>query len=198
VNFSQSDYYQNYAGLKKSYLEAYDSYIPLKHRFFALNRLTKRTTFHSKRLLDLGCASGLHLLGLSHYGIIPYGIEINPWFFRDIHPLLKDNVIYGDAMMDTYLFADDSFDIVICSAHGTCAYPELPQLFSEIARVTIKGGILLLDLPQAPIDIGPNLMTDFRSYIRMLKNAGFKIQQLVQKQAVCSLVEKKRWEGASL
>jgi ribosomal protein L23 len=104
----------------------------------------------------------------------------------------------GDAMMDTYLFADDSFDIVICSAHGTCAYPELPQLFSEIARVTIKGGILLLDLPQAPIDIGPNLMTDFRSYIRMLKNAGFKIQQLVQKQAVCSLVEKKRWEGASL
>lgn len=198
TNYSHTDYYSDYSGLKKPYADAYDMYIPLKHRMFALSRITKRATHHGRRLLDLGCAGGLHLLGLANHGIIPFGLEINPWFFRDIHPLLKDNVMFGDAMMDTYLFSDDSFDIIICSAHGHCAYSELPQLFSEISRMTIKGGVLILDLPQAPITIGPNLSPDFRSYQRLLKNAGFKILQLVQKQAVCMLVEKAKWSGASI
>jgi SAM-dependent methyltransferase len=197
VTYSHKDFYENYSGLGKPYDDCFDQYIPMRHRWFALERAYKKTTFKNKRLLDLGCASGNQMLGFSHRGIIPYGLEINPWFLKDLSPLIKDNVIFGDAMMDTYLFADASFDIVISSVHGFCAYPEMQQLFSEVARMMVLGGVFLLDIPHPPIYIGPNLSVDFRSYTRLLKNCGFKVSQLVHKQIVCILLEKKKWLGAS-
>jgi SAM-dependent methyltransferase len=179
-----------YAGLKNNYLDSWQKYITVNDRLKTLHRVFKIRNFERCRLLDLGCAGARHFFELAMHGFDPYGIECNPYHFDSLHPWLENRVFFGDALMDTYWFGNDSFDLVTCSAHGHIRFDELPSLFSEVSRVLVHGGIFLLDIPSKPINIGPCLQQDYRLYLRTLKIHGFKPTNWSNSQIVSIAVEK--------
>lgn len=185
--WSQSDLF-NYSGTELDYLNGWRKYIPTETRLKSIARSLKIKSFERKRLIDLGCAGGRHLLQLASYGIDAFGIENNPCYFSSLHPMLASRVFYGDALLDTYWFNSNSFDMAICSAHGSVNFPELGRLFSELSRILTVGGIMLLDVPPKPINIGPCLVNDYRIYLRILKECGFKPVSWSQGQIVCVAV----------
>ena len=180
----------DYAGTGFTYLQGWRKYITVEDRLRSLSKVFRLKTVEGKRVLDLGCAGGRHLLQLASYGADTYGIECNPAYFGNLHPMLSNRVFYGDALMDTYWFASDSFDIVICSAHGTVNFPELGHIFSEVSRILTIGGILLLDVPSKPINIGPRLVQDHRVYLKTLKRCGLHPKSWSTNQIVCTAVRK--------
>jgi SAM-dependent methyltransferase len=190
VQFDPIEHSHNYAGTKNAYALAWNSYIPTEHRLTALYKAFKRKHFNNRRLLDLGCAGGRHLLQLAAHGFDTYGIEANPRYFTDLHPMIRERVAYGDALVDTWWSKPDSFDVVICSAHGTINWPELEQLLSEITRILIIGGVLLFDVPMSPLTLGPRQQNDFRIYARLLRRCGFKVHMLSYDQLVCTVTSK--------
>jgi SAM-dependent methyltransferase len=198
LHFDPLEYTRNYAGLGEPYLFAWQKYITAEQRLTALRKAFKRKYFDRQRLLDLGCAGGRHLLQLAAAGFDTFGIEANPAYFQDIHPMLTSRVFYGDALMDTYWFKADSFDTVICSAHGTINWPELDQLLSEITRILVLGGVLLFDVPVEPITLGDRQQKDFRIYSRLLKRCGFKVHMISYNQLVCTNISKSFNAAASI
>lgn len=186
----QTEYSHNYAGTNCHYIDGWKKYISTEQRITSMWKALKIRSFERKRLLDLGCAGGRHLLQLAAHGLDVHGLEINPEYFNNLHPMLKDRVHFGDALLDTYWFKPDSFDIVICSAHGTIAFPEVSQLLSEIGRILVMNGVLLLDVPSEPLTIGPTALRDFRIYLRSLKHCGFKPHSWSNQQIVCTLQKK--------
>ena len=100
--------------------------------------------------------------------------------------------------MDTYWFKSDSFDAVICSAHGTINWPELPQLLSEVTRILVLGGVLLFDVPMPPMSLGDRQQKDFRIYSRLLRRCGFKVHMISYNQLVCTNVDKSFNVAASI
>jgi SAM-dependent methyltransferase len=187
----------NYAGTKTGYLDGWQKYTPVAERLKTLFRAFKIRNFERRRLLDLGCAGGRHFFELAMHGFDPYGIECNPYYFESLHPWLENRVFFGDALMDTYWFGPDSFDLVTCSAHGNVRFDELPSLFSEVSRMLVRGGIFLLDVPSKPIDIGSCLQRDYRLYLRTLKQCGFKPTNWSNSQIVSTATTKVS-RGASI
>lgn len=198
IRFDALEYSRNYAGLGEPYSFAWQKYITAEQRMIALRKAFKRRYFDRQRLLDLGCASGRHLLQLAAHGFDVFGIDANPAVFPDLHPLLSNRVFYGDALMDTYWFKSDSFDAVICSAHGTINWPELPQLLSEVTRILVLGGVLLFDVPMPPMSLGDRQQKDFRIYSRLLRRCGFKVHMISYNQLVCTNVNKSFNAAASI
>ena len=187
---------QNYAGTNTDYLNGWVKYYPIEHRLKTMSKVMQARHFERKRLLDLGCAGGRHFFELAMHGFDPYGIECNPHYFNTLHPMLENRVLFGDAMLDTYWFADVSFDVVLCSAHGYVMFPELSQMFSEAARLLIYGGVLVLDIPPKGLNIGPSLQGDYRLYIRTLKDCGFR-PKIWKDNQIVSVLENKVQNMAS-
>jgi ubiquinone/menaquinone biosynthesis C-methylase UbiE len=107
------------------------------------------------------------------YGLDVYGIEANPEHVHAAPELIRDRVFIGDALVDTYLFNANTFNIVVCSVLGTTAVADAEHLFREVYRVLTPGGLVVLDVSSA-FNTGSNRSTENGTYSRMLHRLGFK------------------------
>jgi len=107
------------------------------------------------RLLDVGCGTGRHLLELSRYPGCFVGLDMARPDLRVLQYLLlltareralvaEVEAIQGDG--ERLPFADDLFDVVICTE--TLEHvPDDRAVLRELVRVLRRGGVLVVSVP---------------------------------------------------
>ena len=107
------------------------------------------------RLLDVGCGTGRHLLELSRYPGCFVGLDMARADLRVLQYLLlltareralvaEVEAIQGDG--ERLPFADDLFDVVICTE--TLEHvPDDRAVLRELVRVLRRGGVLVVSVP---------------------------------------------------
>jgi ubiquinone/menaquinone biosynthesis C-methylase UbiE len=94
-----------------------------------------------KRVLEVGCGTGLILGRLARHAEHACGMDISPGMLRAAKARGLD-VVLGSATCLPY--ADASFDLV-CSFKVLAHVPDIALALSEIARVTVPGGTMALE-----------------------------------------------------
>jgi len=168
------DVFANYAGCGKPYADSWDKYYPIQARLLAFQQGFGTAVVPPRlRLLDLGCAGGRSMLQYHAHGLDVYGIEANPEHVRTAPDLVRGRVLLGDALVDTYMFNANTFNIIVCSVLGTTMTVDIEHLFREIHRLLAAGGLAVFDVPGS-FNIGPHLSSENSTYSRMLRRLGFK------------------------
>lgn len=143
VRITDSD---NYLGIGP-YQECWGSYIGTSSRIAAL--AAAFNAVRGIRLLELGCGTGNQLVALSAYDVDVYGMELNPRLYEERHPLLRDRIVFGDALMDPWLLLKPhSFDCIIVSMLGFVQYQDLVEFFTGLDHLLADNGALILDVFQ--------------------------------------------------
>lgn len=94
-----------------------------------------------RRVLEVGCGTGLILARLARGATLARGVDFSPGMLRTAQARGL-NVVLGSA---THLpFADASFDLV-CSFKVLAHVPAIEQALLEVARVTRPGGHMVLE-----------------------------------------------------
>jgi 2-polyprenyl-3-methyl-5-hydroxy-6-metoxy-1,4-benzoquinol methylase len=162
--------YDDYIGTGDSVWHSWPRYITGYDRIGVLTRLAP--TLKSLKVLDLGCACGNSLLGLGAYGMDVYGVEYHPRMYNDRNALLKDRIVFGDALGCLYQFNKDAFDVVVISMVGNIWWTDVPHFLTDVSRVLRQGGIVLLDvMPHKHTNLKSKLM-----YKGIMKEAGIPVK----------------------
>lgn len=113
------------------------------NRFYAL--LVHRFGPASGRVLDVGCGLG-HLLGFLTGKYEVFGVDINAWALSQARRNVPAGhfVVLSAEQLDPFL--DGSFEVVIAK-HLLEHLPDPDRAISEMARVLVPGGLLLLATP---------------------------------------------------
>ena len=99
-----------------------------------------------RRVLDLGCGFGRYLLALQSSGADAIGVDLGEPYLR-LSPLIaaregQSTPLRTLATGESLPFRDASFDVVLCIR--SLPYMDLRATLSEIARVLVDGGRLVL------------------------------------------------------
>jgi ubiquinone/menaquinone biosynthesis C-methylase UbiE len=94
-----------------------------------------------KRVLEVGCGTGLILARLAKHAQLARGIDVSPGMLQSARERGLD-VVLGSAT--ALPFADASFDLV-CSFKVLAHVPDISVALREIARVTRPGGHMVLE-----------------------------------------------------
>ena len=94
-----------------------------------------------KRVLEVGCGTGLILGRLAKHAQLARGIDVSPGMLQSARERGLD-VVLGSAT--NLPFADASFDLV-CSFKVLAHVPDITRALAEIARVTLPGGHMVLE-----------------------------------------------------
>lgn len=95
-----------------------------------------------KRVLEVGCGTGLILERLAPIASSAIGVDLSPGMLEHARSRGLD---VREASATELPFEDESFDLV-CSFKVLAHVPEIGKAFEEIARVTAPGGTMLLEL----------------------------------------------------
>jgi len=102
----------------------------------------------AKRILDLGCGAGRHLLYLSLLGFEVYGTDISKVGLKESRKRLKDAELEAELIkcdMTAIPYSDSLFDAVVSVwviYHSTLE--EMQKTISEVHRVLKKNGLAFL------------------------------------------------------
>lgn len=100
-------------------------------------------------VLDVGCGSGRDISRLASLGFDVYGVDASKNLIDEAtkrHPELEGRIMFG-ALPSDLPFADQTFDLVICSAVLMHIAPEsLPAAIEALAARVSKGGYLLVSV----------------------------------------------------
>jgi SAM-dependent methyltransferase len=106
-----------------------------------------------KRILDLGCGSGRHVVYLAERGFEVYGFDISPTAIklarnRVKKENLKTRLQLGD-MNKKFAYTDNFFDVVLSiqTMHHNSA-KKLKKTVEEIERVLVDKGIIVIITPK--------------------------------------------------
>lgn len=116
-----------------------------EYRFDKLNYLPKLVDFNAymgKRILEVGCGTGIDLVRFARGGASAFGVELSSTAIK----LAQKNFEYNGLQPELYLmdgrrlgFSDNSFDMVY--ANGVLQYTPQPEIVvSELHRVLRPGG----------------------------------------------------------
>jgi ubiquinone/menaquinone biosynthesis C-methylase UbiE len=119
----------NWADSGSPHYWRYQSYLDLLKNYLASN----------KKILDVGCGQGnlLQQIGIGQL----YGIDISKKYIDDAQKKIP-NGTFVESNSDVLPFADNFFDIVICTEFLEHV-PNPEKYVTEIYRVTKKGGLAL-------------------------------------------------------
>ncbi len=108
--------------------------------------------YHVKRVLDVGCGSGRHLVYLSKEGFETYGFDVSQVAISLAHEWLQEEGLHAKIikhqMEESFPFEDSFFDAVIATQvihHNRMR--EILLTVSEIERVLRSGGVLFVSFP---------------------------------------------------
>lgn len=94
-----------------------------------------------RRVLEVGCGTGLILQRLASVSELAWGVDVSPGMLRIAH----ERGLHASVGSATALpFADDAFDLV-CSFKVLPHVSEIRGALNEIARVTRPGGQMVLE-----------------------------------------------------
>jgi SAM-dependent methyltransferase len=98
----------------------------------------------NKRVVDVGCGTGVTTAKLRSSGIDAFGIDLSPKMIAEAQRLNPD-VEFSVGSMTDLTVADDSVGGV-CAWYSTIHVPDdhLPRVFDEFHRALIPGGFALL------------------------------------------------------
>lgn len=122
-------------------------------------------------LLDVGCGASPLVQEITKLGYSAWGIDHSFKSIQDGHAELKGKHIQSDA--EALPFLDGSFDVVCCLG-VLCYLPSDHIALGELNRVTRKGGIMILSLPQK---INLSAIADLSLYLRKRLVAYFTPQR---------------------
>jgi ubiquinone/menaquinone biosynthesis C-methylase UbiE len=116
---------------------------------FIVQNVNTLREYNVKKVLDLGCGTGRHLIHLIEEGFDVVGVDNSPKAIELVSKTLEDtgirNVELKVADYTKIPWPDESFDAVLCInviQHGQ--YSDIQKGVSEIRRILRSGGILLL------------------------------------------------------
>lgn len=135
--------FTDYVGTGDSVKHAWMRYIPTSERIGALTRFG--IDLNGVRVLDLGCGCGNNLLSMAAYGMDVYGMDAHPEMYNQRHDLLRDRILFGDALSSLHVFKNNSFDVVIVSMLGSVWWNDVIQFLSSVGEKLHTGGIMMLD-----------------------------------------------------
>lgn len=112
-------------------------------------RLRKYINLKGKRVLEVGCGSGLDCLDLAEEGAHMTGLEISEGRLEFGRELMKEKninfmLVKGDACAPP--FSNDEFDVVVCR-HLIEHLPEPDKKISSFIDLLSGEGILYIDFP---------------------------------------------------
>lgn len=90
---------------------------------------------NKKKCLILGCGTGESILALESIGIETVGMECEIESFKNANKLAIPNMIFGDILVDTQKFDNDSFDIVYTDRLSLIHKNDIEYFLSEIKRI---------------------------------------------------------------
>ena len=163
--------------------------------------LSNRVTSHPKRILDIGCGTGLVALELAkkYVSSMVTGIDVLPKMVYSANEILgrstfKDRVVFREADAMDLPFEKDSFDLIL-NRHVLQIIPDFNQVLKEMERVLKPGGrihilaedygMIHFDLndrnadqfwQNGPLNLGRSMGTEMqigRKLFRYLKKHGF-------------------------
>lgn len=88
-----------------------------------------------KRCLILGCGTGESILAFESLGIETLGIECDINAFRNANKLALPNMIFGDLLVDTQKFDNNSFDIVFTDRLSLIHKKDIEFFLTDIKRI---------------------------------------------------------------
>jgi ubiquinone/menaquinone biosynthesis C-methylase UbiE len=94
-----------------------------------------------RRVLEVGCGTGLILERIARHASLARGIDLSPGMLRTARARGLDVVL---ASATSLPFADASFDLV-CSFKVLAHVPDIQKALSEASRVTRPGGHMILE-----------------------------------------------------
>ncbi len=115
---------------------------------FLFRRFGSAALRQRKKVLDLGCGSGVHMLFLAREGFDAHGLDLSPVGVANTRARLASAGLAGEVTtgsVDSIPWPDASFDALICIGVLDAAGPDLltPAL-AEIVRVLRPGAAALL------------------------------------------------------
>lgn len=107
----------------------------------------------TKRVLDLGCGAGRHVIALAKKGFQIYGLDVSPTALKETKERLKQEGLKAKLELGNIYkklpYRDNFFDGVISIKvlhHGKIL--RIKKLIEEIERVMRSGGILMVEVPK--------------------------------------------------
>ncbi len=109
---------------------------------YLFDQLLKGRIEAGDRILDAGCGSGRNVHYLLREGFDVHGVDENPRAVQEFEGQARQ------ASLDALPFADDHFDVVICSAvlHFARDDAHFEGMVSELFRVVRPGGLFFARL----------------------------------------------------
>jgi SAM-dependent methyltransferase len=136
--------------------------------------------FSPKKVLDVGCSTGLLVKALVDHGIDAYGVEGSDYALSQVHPSIKDRVKKVNFESDVMPFADSSFDL-ITGFYVTEHIHAIDHFAEEMHRILVKGGIAWFITPDGDRQGGRNEAdvntNTFAQWKEIFEKHGFKVRK---------------------
>ena len=104
-----------------------------------LDRIERKCTKYldegKKKCLILGCGTGESILAFESIGIETVGMECDVNSFRNANKLALPNMIFGDILVDTQKFDNNSFDIVYTDRLSLIHKNDIEYFLSDVKRI---------------------------------------------------------------
>jgi len=101
-----------------------------------------------RRVLDIGCGCGRHLVYLAERGFEVYGLDISSVALREAHRNLQHRGLAAELMqgdMDRLPYQTEYMDAALCMyVIYHCRLSKISEVLSEIGRVLRPGGLALI------------------------------------------------------
>jgi SAM-dependent methyltransferase len=143
----------------------------------------KKTDFHGKVLVDIGCGSGMNFLPMADLGLDLYGVEITE---QICNSTIENMLNYGISIdvrrgrNDELPFSDSFSDFIMSWNAGYYmgeekSYKDFNMYLNEFSRILKPGGKLILSVPGPRSFVFKDASTISDGYV-VIKNDPYKIR----------------------
>ncbi|MCL5239096.1 MAG: class I SAM-dependent methyltransferase [Candidatus Marsarchaeota archaeon] len=125
---------------------------------------------HVKKVLDIGCGTGRHLIYLARNGFDVYGFDPSPTGIKIVRQWLRKEHLKAHAriydMNNRFPYKTNFFDAEISTQVLHHNYPKrIRKVIKEVERVLKKNGILFFTVPKGKTQGHHFKRVDFRTYL---------------------------------